>query len=124
MISNKSDDIIADDVIVEAPNLMRASSKRPIALQEIIRIKNHEINDPNASQRNGSMVMRASLFLRKFSRPSQCNICEEDVQINKKMFIADCEHKGMFCESCLHHYAVYTIEQFGKVRCPSSGCES
>lgn len=97
MTSSKSDDIIADDVMIEAPNLMRGSSRRPRALQEIIRIKNHEINDPNSSQKNGSMVMKASLFLRKFSRPSHCEICEEDVQINKKVFIADCEHKGLFC---------------------------
>ena len=42
----------------------------------------------------------------------------------KKMFIADCEHKEMFCQSCLQHYAIYMVEQFGKVRCPSSGCTS
>lgn len=41
----------------------------------------------------------------------------------KKMFIADCEHKEMFCESCLQHYSIYKVELFGKVRCPSSGCE-
>lgn len=97
MSSIKSEDISAYDTIVQAPNLINASTKRPRALQEIIRIKNHEINGPNSSQRNGSMVMKASLFLRKFSRPSHCEICEEDVQINKKVFIADCEHKGMFC---------------------------
>jgi hypothetical protein len=52
-----------------------------------------------------------------------CEICMEEMSVNRDIFIADCQHKGSFCESCLQHYAIYTIEQFGRVRCPSSGCE-
>ena len=35
-----------------------------------------------------------------------------------------CEHTSNFCESCLHHYAIYKIKSFNQVPCPKKGCSS
>ena len=41
---------------------------------------------------------------------------------DKQLFMANCEHKFDFCESCLHSYAIYKIRNFEEVRCPNDEC--
>ena len=38
------------------------------------------------------------------------------------MYVSDCEHKHSFCESCLHHYVIYNVNNFEEVNCAHEGC--
>ena len=38
--------------------------------------------------------------------------------------MCSCENTFNFCESCLHHYAIYKIKNFEEVLCPKEGCIS
>jgi hypothetical protein len=38
--------------------------------------------------------------------------------------MCDCEHKYSFCESCLHHYVIFKVNNFEEVNCPQEGCPS
>lgn len=36
--------------------------------------------------------------------------------------MCECDHKFNFCESCLHHYVIYKVNNFEEVHCPHEGC--
>ena len=43
---------------------------------------------------------------------------------DRKLYLTNCEHKENFCESCLHHYAIYKIKTFEEVHCPREDCSA
>ena len=55
----------------------------------------------------------------------KCEICEEEMRVSEDMpMLSKCEHRYKFCESCLHHYAIYKINNFEEVFCPHEGCQA
>ena len=56
-----------------------------------------------------------SMFKSKFKEVRHivnCGICMEEIRVTEKTLkLCTCEHKN-FCESCLHHYVIYKVNNF------------
>lgn len=52
-----------------------------------------------------------------------CIVCKEEIK-SMELPLADCQHRGSYCKSCLHYYAAYNIEISNRVLCPFEGCKS
>ena len=57
----------------------------------------------------------------KLNNIKSCDICEGEIpkeNIQKQIYLCECEHKKNFCESCLHHYVIFKVNNFEEVLCP------
>lgn len=72
--------------------------------------------------------MRSGLMstINKIKDISNCLICDGEIRLGKKktkdVYMCECEHKYSFCESCLHHYVIYKVNNFEEVNCPHEDC--
>ena len=61
---------------------------------------------------------------RKVSHQFQCQICLNKAKEVPELYVAPCQHKQSFCESCMHEYTIYLVSQFQEVTCPNSQCDT
>jgi hypothetical protein len=66
-----------------------------------------------------------SLKFREIVDVNTCEIGESDIpKTDRRLTLSECEHKANFCESCLHHYAIYKVNMYEEVFCPHEGCNA
>jgi hypothetical protein len=113
--------------------LFQSKQRVPEVLQSVLRAKVSETRSNREQQEQAGVrqsriggMLKSKLKNALHTEKATCEICEGDIEKpkgkNREVYLCDCEHKDRFCESCLHHYAIYKIKSFEEVLCPHDGC--